>query len=796
VNVRAALAALLGLSAYTQAPANAGPSLGDEQVETIRKAMGGQIAPLPTTNFRWYLADIETAQRMADSGDLSRSAQLMRSCRGDGVIAGVSSTRTEGLVRLPKRFRGDAEMVSALELGGESVHSVFDAMCPPSELAAMAWDGITLGVGIGELVPVEGRDYKILIRLDPEFLVYRWAENRWYYRSIAGLLPITPGDGRWVLHIPGGRLYPWNGGIWRALAASYIRKTHAALHKDNWEAKLANPARVAVAPQGASETQKESWFRRVMAWGINTVFGLTPGYDVKLLESNGRGHEAWEKTVERCDREAIIALAGQVVTTDGGAGFSNSDIHRSIRADLIQSTAAQLAHTINTQVIPAWVIERWDEDALAGSPCVAWDVTPPKDLATEANSLLAVANAIKGLTEALAQHGSKLDVATVCSRFGVPILGDADGDGQSDTAAKDPELQSVTVQLISEVAAHTAHSSFMLMQGSTPNVAWDEDSHPRRDDGKFGSGGGQGGDGDRKKEGSGSSKSQEKPRRLDDKAHAESTKDLTSGRIKKTTDLGGGVNTSQLVEFKGGRKGVWKPKEGETTLTGIEPGSMYRREAATYEVDRALGIGLTPPTVVRTVDGKEGSVQEFVKAVQIHKISDADRKELADRDGTRLTMFDAITGNCDRHEGNLMVREVDGQKQYIAIDNGLAMPAGKPFRFNHFGGELREDPDEIRKFIDFSAHKDHLQDIKMTDVAKSLADRGIDREAAEGVLGRLAGLKEDPKALLKAMEKGGSDPWDAHESMLDWMGGGWRDTISKAKSDGLSRLLDRHWKKS
>lgn len=451
--VRAALSALLGISAYAPPQATVLTTLDDGDVEQARKAMGGQLSPLPTTNFRWYLADIEQAQRAADAGDLSRVAQLMRSCRGDGVIAGVSSTRTDGLVRLPKRFRGDPEMVGMLELGGDSVHSVFDAMCPPSEIAALAWDGVTMGVGIAELLPVAGREYPVLVRLEPEFLQYRWVENRWYYRSIAGLLPITPGDGRWVLHIPGGRLYPWNFGQWRALANSFIRKTHAALYKDSWESKLANPARVAVAPQGAAEAQKISWFRKVMAWGVNTVFGMTPGYDVKLIESNGRGHEAWEKTIDRCDRESIIALAGQVVTTDGGAGFSNSDIHRSIRADLIQSTADQLAHTINTQVIPPWVIQRFGEDSLAGSPCIAWDVTPPKDLATEANSLLAVANAIKGLSEALAMHETRLDVATVCSRFGVPILGDIDGDGQSDD---EEETSSVNVRILREGAVNQA----------------------------------------------------------------------------------------------------------------------------------------------------------------------------------------------------------------------------------------------------------------------------------------------------------------------------------------------------
>lgn len=405
--------------------------------------MGGQLAPLSTSQTRWYLSDLEAGEQAADLGDISIAARLMRSARKDGIYSGVLSTRTGGLVRLPKRFRGDSEIVGELELGHDSVRSKFDEMFPPTELALLAADGLGLGVGVGELVPVEGRDFPVFVRLDPEFLWYRWSENRWYYRSIAGLLPITPGDGRWILHTPGGRMVPWQHGIWRAIGRAYIRKEHAALHKDNWEAKLANPARVAVAPQGASEPQKDSWFKSVMAWGVNTVFGLTPGYDVKLLESNGRGFESFNKTIADQNTEMIIAVAGQTVTVDGGAGFQNSDIHKSIRADLIKETADGLAYTINTQGIPAYVAGKYGEAALDRAVVIEWDVTPPKDRNSEATSMVTAANAITLLTAALAGQGQMLDVAALCSRFGIPVKDDGNGDGEADVKPSSPQLSIV-----------------------------------------------------------------------------------------------------------------------------------------------------------------------------------------------------------------------------------------------------------------------------------------------------------------------------------------------------------------
>jgi hypothetical protein len=252
--------------------------------------------------------------------------------------------------------------------------------------------------------------------------VYRWNENRWYYQSIVGLLPITPGDGRWFLHVPGGRVAPWQTGLWRAVGRSWIDKEHARLMKSNWEGKLANPARVAVSPQGAGEIQKQSWFRAVMAWGINTVFGVTPGYDVKLLESNGRGWECFLETIEASNRDIVIALTGSTVLVDGGTGFANADVHASIRADMIQSTADALAYTINTQGIPPWVVARWGVEGLANCAVVSWDVTPPQDRNAEAQALVGAAAALKSLQEAASAAGRTLDVDVVADKLGIALV--------------------------------------------------------------------------------------------------------------------------------------------------------------------------------------------------------------------------------------------------------------------------------------------------------------------------------------------------------------------------------------
>jgi len=439
--LRVAAQTLLGVSAYATKQPMQGMALDDDMLERLRESIGGNIQGPTRTKTEWFLADLQEASIRADQGNMLLIAQLWKACRADGLIGGLRETRSAGLVALPKRFRGAKAAIDALT-ASNGTRSVFDEMFPPSELALLADDGLGVGVGVAELVPVQGREHPVMVRLDPEYLVYLWSESRWYFRSLGGLLPITPGDGRWVLHTPGGRLAPWQGGIWRPVGRAYVIKDHAILHRGNFSGKLANPARVAYAPNAATEEQRLGFLQRLIAWGLNSVFAMPPGWDAKLLESNGRGWEVFGKEIETADNDAMIALAGQLVTVTGGTGFANAGIHDTIRADLIQRTGDGLAYTINTQGIPPWQLLRFGEQALDELVRVAWDTARPVERASEATSLQGIAKAIEDLRRVLAASDRALDVDELVNRFGVPVADDAEALALAKAAAVQPAAPS------------------------------------------------------------------------------------------------------------------------------------------------------------------------------------------------------------------------------------------------------------------------------------------------------------------------------------------------------------------
>lgn len=430
-SLREHVAALLGVSTY-QPPSSDVPgiALTSDIIDRVRRSIGGQLEPLPITKLHWFLPDLEVCQTQADRGDMQLVGMLGQSMRRDGVLRGLLDVRTS-ITSLPRRFHGGTtnlgrEIIEALQAKNGSDRSVFDEMFPANELSRFAEDGIVCGVGVGEMVPVQGRNFPVFVRRLPQNLWYLWQSNQWFYRSIAGLIPIIPGmpdaNGHcWMFYTPGGRVTPWNYGLWPALGRSFIAKEHSFYARQNYIAKLANPARVAEVPIGATEPQKQGFLQNIIAWGLNTVFELPVGWTVKLLESNGRGFEVMQADIDTCNKEYATSLCGNTVMMDGGVGFQNADIFRMMSENLIRQTAESLCHVINTQGLPYFIANRWGDGALENAIAIEYDTSPPQDKKVQADTFVSLGTGLKALAEGLALHKRTLNVDEIAARFGIPL---------------------------------------------------------------------------------------------------------------------------------------------------------------------------------------------------------------------------------------------------------------------------------------------------------------------------------------------------------------------------------------
>ncbi len=144
---------------------------------------------------------------------------------------------------------------------------------------------------------------------------------------------------------------------------------------------------------------------------------------------------------------------------------------------------------------------------------------------------------------------------------------------------------------------------------------------------------------------------------------------LRADPITKLGRVGVGSNAVFLafVETTGGStRAIYKPRRGERPLWDFPEGSLYLREVAAAEVDRALGWGLLPVTVLR-VDAPlgVGSLQEFVAEPAEGLKIDHEKVELQLRG---LAALDVIINNADRKGAHLLL---DDQGQLKGIDHGV-----------------------------------------------------------------------------------------------------------------------------
>lgn len=146
-------------------------------------------------------------------------------------------------------------------------------------------------------------------------------------------------------------------------------------------------------------------------------------------------------------------------------------------------------------------------------------------------------------------------------------------------------------------------------------------------------------------------------------------------------------------------RAIYKPHRGERPLWDF-PDGLYRREAAAFELARAIGWDLIPPTIVREGPFGVGSVQAFIDAdyAQHHFTLVEDERHHPQLQ--RLCAFDVVANSTDRKGGHVLI---DADEHLWGIDNGLCLHA--EFKLRTVIWEFADEPipaelvDDLDRFL-------------------------------------------------------------------------------------------------
>lgn len=172
----------------------------------------------------------------------------------------------------------------------------------------------------------------------------------------------------------------------------------------------------------------------------------------------------------------------------------------------------------------------------------------------------------------------------------------------------------------------------------------------------------------------------------------------------------------------------------------FKQGKLCQGERAAYLVDKFLRFDLVPTTVIRTIEGKEGSFQRFIPDAKTG--IEVSRDSVSREEVTKMVIFDFLINNLDRQTKNFLVKG----KRVVAIDNEASF-LSEAYVYHpilYFGESLLSAP--ISKEI-----KNKITQLdKWSEGKKSLAN------SLENLLGneKVDSFFERLKYLIKYTERG------------------------------------------
>jgi hypothetical protein len=146
---------------------------------------------------------------------------------------------------------------------------------------------------------------------------------------------------------------------------------------------------------------------------------------------------------------------------------------------------------------------------------------------------------------------------------------------------------------------------------------------------------------------------------------------LTSGAVSKLEAVPIGVTKPQrgyLPEGGPARRFAWKALPPQRRGGYME---SYKAEIAAYHLDRLLDLGMVPPAVERTVEGKIGAAILWIEgATGWNKDAPPRGPEPGwSKQISRMKLFDQLIANIDRNQGNLLY---DADWHLFLIDHSRA----------------------------------------------------------------------------------------------------------------------------
>lgn len=377
----------------------------------------------PTTN--WSVSRVRNAITLHEFGDFYQSSQLADAMCRDGIIHGDLLTRVRALVSkngLPFDVQvsaeGDPRTCRKL---AEEVERIWDHICPEQQLGPAEKDSVMLGqfVGYIQWTVENGKFIPHLKHLPIRGLSLANGRDEWQYLDGDGIVhKVTPGDGKWVLHMPFGEDSRMLGAVRSLGEIWYMRHT---TYRDyaRFNEKHGMPILGVSEPHFASDDVEgeddaisnggawrnpNGFYQQFRRLGSESIIRLPMGpnpkedgqWDVKWIEPISQSYKSFNDFLKESRSVVTTYMLGVDLTTiPQGMGGDSASWSERIRVEFLASEAEALTTTIREQVLKPYVRFNFGEKFEQSTPWPRWDTRPAPDMKARAEQLASFLLALK-----------------------------------------------------------------------------------------------------------------------------------------------------------------------------------------------------------------------------------------------------------------------------------------------------------------------------------------------------------------------------------------------------------------
>jgi hypothetical protein len=232
--------------------------------------------------------------------------------------------------------------------------------------------------------------------------------------------PVRASDG-WFCYTPFGSHEPWRYGLWHRLAVPYLAKIFALDDR----ARESEVTSVLVGKTvGLSDQQQQQYLSDLQGLARDSRIVLPEGCDLDVVSRQDATRASiWSETIGWADLAMTVAIANQMVTTEGTEGFSSGRVQKNVLAATLRAQEETFSTTVGERCLTPWLRIATGYD---GPPVYQrWQVQDAEDLIAQGYAVAQFAGALDAANRQLAVDGVRIDVRALLERTGLPLVAGA-----------------------------------------------------------------------------------------------------------------------------------------------------------------------------------------------------------------------------------------------------------------------------------------------------------------------------------------------------------------------------------